>query len=77
MSRPISGEAVPKRQRDERIESSYWNYVHTHPRVAPSDELEQAYTAGWRAGGKEVLRYSAELAGLVPTMRELIAWFDE
>jgi hypothetical protein len=63
-------------KRDERIESAYWSYIHT-AHADPTDALEKAYTAGWRAGGKEVLRYSAELADLVPTMRELIAWFDD
>jgi len=68
---------VTKRPGDERIESSYWNYVHTHPRVQPSDEHYAAYYAGWRAGGKQLLHDSGELAELVPVLRELIRWFEE
>ena len=55
-------------QRDERIDSAYWQYVHV-AHVAPSDELEAAYYAAWRAGGKQVLRDSAEVAGVVPLFR--------
>lgn len=62
-------------KRDERIESAYWQYVLEH-RIEPSDELLACFTAAWRAGGKQVLRYSAELADLVPTLRELVAWLE-
>lgn len=63
-------------ERDERIQSAYWRYLHTH-HLRPSEELEDCYSAAWLAGGKQVLRDSAQLAELVPLLRALIAWLDQ
>ena len=69
-------------KRDERIDASYWQYVLEH-RLQPSHQLEAMYWAAWKAGGKQVLRDTAELAELVPavhamtnTARELVAWLE-
>jgi hypothetical protein len=66
---------VTKHARDERVESAYWQYVLEH-HLEPSNELLACYAAAWRAGGKQLLHDSAELAGLVPALRELIAWLE-
>lgn len=67
--------SVTLTERDDRIQSGYWRYLHTH-HLPASEELEDCYSAAWLAGGKQVLRDSAQLAELVPLLRALIAWFE-
>lgn len=62
-------------RRDERIDSAYVRWLQAG-HIAPDPDLEDAFAAGWLAGGAQVLRDSAKLAELVPTLRDLIGWFE-
>jgi hypothetical protein len=54
-----------------RVERAYWRSLRRHD-LDNTDERQLAFWLGWVAGGAEVLRQSAELAHVVPTLSEFI-----
>jgi hypothetical protein len=62
-------------RRDERIAAAYTRWLQAG-HIGTTEDLEDAFIAGWLEGGRQTLRDSAELAGLVPALRELISYFE-
>jgi hypothetical protein len=62
---------------DERVPRAWARFEQEFDLPVPSLDLREAFLAGWRAGGADVLRSTARLAELVPTLRELIAWLEQ
>jgi hypothetical protein len=62
---------------DERVSRAWARFEQEFDLPLPSLDLREAFLAGWRAGGSDVLRSTARLAELVPTLRELIAWLEQ
>lgn len=63
-------------RRDEHLANGYARYRQSAHLGASEDE-ENAYVQGWLDGGKRVLRDSAEVAELLPTLRAMMQTADE
>ena len=54
-----------------RIERGYWRFLH-RSRLEDSEELRQAFAAGWIGGGGDALAGSAEIGNVMPTFSAFV-----